>query len=393
MKILFVAMSDSIHTVRWIKQIADQGWEIHLFPSIDYGITHPDLRNVSIYHSVYRVRKNGNPHVTYFGIPVFSTRLTRWVKRITGKISPDYRANQLKKIISDVKPDIIHSLEFQAAGYLTLKVKKMYGDKFPLWIASNWGSDISYFSRFSEHKEKIQEILEHCDYYSCECERDIVLAKKLGLKGKILPVLPSAGGFDLEAIRKFRQPGKISERHIILLKGYQGWSGRALVGLRALELCADCLQGFRVVIFSASPEMEIAAELFSDSTKIPVTIMPPSSHENILKLFGKARISIGLGISDGAANAMLEAIVMGAFPIQSNTSCANEWIEDGISGFITPPEDPDIIASAIRKAIIDDNLVDNAARINDETAKKNLDYWVIRQKVIELYTKLVTDKS
>jgi glycosyltransferase involved in cell wall biosynthesis len=392
MKILFIAMSESIHTARWIKQIADQDWEIHLFPSIDYGLTHPDLKNVSIYHSAYRVRKNDNPHVIYHGIPVFSTRLTRWIRGIMGKISPDYRANQLKKIIADVKPDIIHSLEFQASGYLTLKVKKMYGDKFPLWIASNWGSDISYFSRFPEHKGRIQEILEHCDYYSCECERDIALAKKLGLKGKILPVLPNAGGFDLEAMRKFRQPGKISERHIILLKGYQGWSGRALVGLRALELCADCLQGFRVVIFSASPEMEIAAELFSDSTKIPVTIMPPSSHENILKLFGKARISIGLGISDGAANAMLEAIVMGAFPIQSNTSCANEWIEDGISGFITPPEDPDIIASAIRKAIIDDNLVDNAARINEETAKKNLDYWLIRQKVIELYTKLVTDK-
>lgn len=118
--------------------------------------------------------------------------------------------------------------------------------------------------------------------------------------------------------------------------------------------------------------------------------MQQSSHEDILKIFGQARIYLGLSISDAISTSLMEAIVMGAFPIQSNTSCADEWIIDGKSGFIVPPEDPDIIASAIRKAVSDDNLVDTAAQINEETANKNLDFFVIREKVIELYTKLVT---
>lgn len=58
MKILFVAMSDSIHTARWINQIADRGWDIRLFPSIDCGITHPELKNVHVYHSFYGKQKN-----------------------------------------------------------------------------------------------------------------------------------------------------------------------------------------------------------------------------------------------------------------------------------------------------------------------------------------------
>ena len=37
MRILFVAMADSVHTARWISQIDDQGWDIHLYPSIDCG--------------------------------------------------------------------------------------------------------------------------------------------------------------------------------------------------------------------------------------------------------------------------------------------------------------------------------------------------------------------
>ncbi len=80
---------------------------------------------------------------------------------------------------------------------------------------------------FLRHKEKIKEILEQCDYYSCECERDILLARKLGLKGKSTGP-PQCGGFDLEAVKEFRQPGPTSERRTILLKGYQGWAGRAL---------------------------------------------------------------------------------------------------------------------------------------------------------------------
>jgi glycosyltransferase involved in cell wall biosynthesis len=386
-------MSESIHTARWISLLSETGWDLHLFPSIDYGATHPDFHNITIHHSFYSNNQQKPLTVHIKGFPLIFQPLARLGRILIKKFIPNYRKNQLKKIIRKIKPDVIHSLEFQAAGYLVLEIKKELKTEFPLWIATNWGSDIYLFGRLKSHKEKITDILTLCDYYQCECNRDIELAKKMGLTGKILPIVPNTGGFDLKKVTQFRMEGLSSSRKTIILKGYQGWSGRALVGLRALELCADYLKGFTVVLYSVTPEVKIAAELFSDSTKIPVIIMSHSSHEDILKIFGQARIYIGLGISDAISTSLLEAIVMGAFPIQSNTSCADEWIVDGKSGFIVPPEDPDLIASAIRKAISDDNLVDNAAQINEETAKRNLDFFLIREKVIELYTKLVIDKS
>ncbi|MBW1897870.1 MAG: glycosyl transferase family 1, partial [Deltaproteobacteria bacterium] len=103
-----------------------------------------------------------------------------------------------------------------------------------------------------------------------------------------------------------------------MLKGYQGWAGRALVGLRALERCADILAGYEIVIYSASKEVLIAAELFSKSTGVQTTIIPEGTpHHEVLKLHGKARISIGLSISDAISTSLLEAVVMGSFPIQS----------------------------------------------------------------------------
>jgi hypothetical protein len=387
MTILFVAMSNSIHTARWISQIEDQGWDLHLFPSIDTGTSHSDLKKVTIHETFYTDRARRNSSVTTRGIPISSTTLVSITKRLLRKTSLGVeQSKKLAKLIRNLKPDIIHSMEIQHAGYLTLEAKERFNGDFPPWIVTNWGSDIFLFGQLKNHKHRIRKVLENCEFYSCECSRDVKLAKEFGFAGEVLPVIPNTGGFDLNLLSSLRQAGATSSRRLIMLKGYQGLFGRSLVGLRALELCVDLLHGYEIAIYSASQEVKIAAEIFSESTGIPVTIIPHGTkHLNILRLHGQARISIGLSIGDAISTSFLEALVMGSFPIQSNTSSCDEWIEDGKTSFIVPPEDPDVIENAIRKSLTDDNLVDKAAEINYETAKEKLDYSLLKAKAIEMY--------
>ena len=353
MKILYVAMSDSIHAARWISQVTDQDWEIFLFPA-------------------YRTKPiNEFRNITIFGADPFrpanldkSVRVARWsslyfyldslVKLIRQKSSSKFKEMALVHAIQFIKPDIVQSLEFQHAGYLTLSAKKKLGDKFPIWITTSWGSDIYLFGRLPEHQEPIRQMLEYCDYYSCECERDVQPARDLGFRGQALPVLPSRGGAHIEYMMNFRQPGLVSDRKTILVKGYQGWAGRALVAFQAFRRCLDILQGYTIVVYVAGEDVQIASQLFTQETGIPIKIIPPASvtEQEILSQFGEARIYIGLSISDGISTSLLEAMVMGAFPIQSCTACADEWFEDGKSGIIVQPEDPDEIAIAIRRALI-----------------------------------------
>jgi len=398
MKILFVAMSNSIHTARWIGQIADIGWSLHIFPSIDYGDTHKDLRNVTIHHSIYGKRKNQNDNVILKGQPVFSNILAWGGRWLLKHLNPHYRRDALIRVIEEIQPDIIHSMEFQSGAYLVLDTKQEYirrhGNfrKFPVWIVTNWGSDIYLFGKYPEHQDKIKGVLKECDYYSCECYRDVKLAKDFEFKGKFLPVLPNAGGFDLASLEKSKRyilPP--SNRKIILLKGYHGWAGRALVGFDAIELCADKLRDFRVEVFScSSEEVKKKGQQLSQKTGIAVNILPPVSHEEMLSRFGNARIYVGLSISDAISTSLLEAMVMGAFPIQSDTSCADEWITNGKSGFIVPAEDTAIIAKKILQALEDDKLVDNAAEINSRTVKERLDYDTIKSRVITEYEKILS---
>ena len=394
MRLLLVAMSESIHTARWIAQIADQGWDVHLFPCVDYGVIHPEIRNVTVYHSFYD-REETNKSVKFKGCQLYYKALAILAKQILNKFFFQYRVVQLQRLIKKLKPDIIHSLEFQHSAYLTLKAKKNFRKSFPSWIVTNWGSDIYLFGRLKKHKPKIQAVLKESDYYSCECSRDVDLAKAYGFTGKVLPVFPNTGGFDQRTISSLKQLSKVSNRRLIMLKGYQSWAGRALTGLRALERCADILTGYRVAIYSANTEdINIAAELFHDSTGVPVKIIPKNTpHDEILRFHGQARISIGLSISDSVSTSFLEAIVMGSFPIQSWTSCANEWIDDGRTGILVHPEDPEAVEAAIRLALSDDALVNQAAEENSQTCRERLDYDFLKSKTIELYLTVAQENN
>lgn len=390
MRILIVAFSDSIHTARWINQLVDQDWDIHLFSSIDGSPVRPEMAGVVVHRSVYARQKGLGKTVRLKGLPVGSELVARAVVKLLEKCCPDYRARQLARLIDRLKPDVIHSLEIQHAGYLTLDALRLVRHTSPRWIVTNWGNDIYLFGRLAAHKERIREVLKKCEYYSCECRRDVDLARDFGFQGTVLPVSPNTGGFDLVELQSLRMPGPSSQRKLIMVKGYSGWAGRAFVALRALERCAELLSGYEICVYSASEDVAIAAELLAESTGAKVTMVPPGTpHQEMLRLHGKARVSIGLSISDGVSTAFLEALAMGSFPVQSWTASADEWIEDGITGLLVPPEDPDVVERALRRALTDDGLVDAAASANWRTTCERLDNRELGPKAVALYETVV----
>jgi glycosyltransferase involved in cell wall biosynthesis len=274
-------------------------------------------------------------------------------------------ATRLAALIATGQFDIIHSLEFQHAGYLTLDALAQLPATRPIWIATNYGSDISLFGKQPQHQARIRQILAQCDYYSAECHRDVGLAQQLGLNKPVFAICPNNGGIDLDLADRLRTPGPSSARRIVAVKGYQHFAGRALTALRAIDLAREHLAGYQVRIFSPFPEVRQEADRLRTERGIHVSCLPEQvPHQDILRLHGSARVSIAISIGDGVSTALLEAMAMGAFPIQTCTACADEWIEDGTSGFIVQPDDVEQIRRCLITALTDDGLVDRAATLN-----------------------------
>jgi glycosyltransferase involved in cell wall biosynthesis len=391
MRILFVARQDSIHTARWIAQVAGRGWDLHVFSAQSGSLDpkaarpHSGLREVTVYGVSSRRHEDLDPSVRVRGfVPA-----RRAAGLLSWKLEPAY-PRAIAWLVRRLKPDIVHSLEIQRAGYMTHAAKQKYGSGFPPWIVSNWGSDISLFGRVPEHAERIRAVLADCDYYSAECERDIGLAREFGFAGTALPVRPNAGGFDLAEARTLREREPPSRRRVIALKGYQHWAGRALVGLKAIELCADKLRGYRVAVHSPGEYVELAATLTSKATNIPIDIVSTASHEQILELHSTARASIALSIGDGISTSSLEAMAVGSLPIQSSSSCLGEWVRDGETGLLVDAEDPHSIARALARAATDDVLVDEAARLNSAVVEQRLDASVLARQVADTYEEIAS---
>jgi hypothetical protein len=299
----------------------------------------------------------------------------------------------LGQIISQTKPDIVHSMDIEEAGYLTYATEQRMSS-FPTWITSNWSSAPYTYHRVAAYQEHLIRLLANCDYCTTECQRDVELAQELGLKAKVLPVISNAGGFDIARWQNLCQPVPTSRRKVILLKGRQHWSGRALAGLRAIEMCADVLleKRYSVLIQLASPDVPLAAELVAYATGIPIKVVPEGKYEDAMRRFSVARIHIGLSAFDSMEQSLLEAMVMRAFPIQSSTPYASEWIEDGKGGLLVPSGDPHIIAEALHRAIKDDNFVDQAVTLNDATARQRLDYAQVKRQTVEMYESVLKAK-
>jgi len=425
-RILFVAMQMSIHVARWIRSIENRGWDLHLFP-VNSGPVMEELNTITVHRPFLRVearllqhaRKqwakavgNSRPSGISQGCTSAKTRQSilhlpmleefeRYIDRIfririgeSRTLCPlPYGPQVLAKLIQRLNPDLIHSIEFQHAGYRVLQAKELLGRSFPTWLATNWGSDIYYYQRFEGHRRQIRRLLENIDYYSCECERDVKLARELGLKGKAMRPFPNAGGIDLTLAKEFRSRVRTSCRRLVVVKGYQHFAGRALTALDALERCADALRSFDVVLFSVSREVAETARDLRRKGTLNIWTSEYLPHEQMLGLHSRARVYLAVSISDAISTSMLEAIAMGAFPIQTNTSCCDEWIEDGESGFIVDPEDVDGIAESVRMAVTDDQLVDHAAELNWVTVKKRLDQHYVARNIHDLYESIFEDIS
>jgi glycosyltransferase involved in cell wall biosynthesis len=388
MRILFVAMPFSIHTARWISQVNDKSWDINLTASMPFKPLHEDINNityhVSFYNNIFQKVKGNiysSPALPFFSF-IESPLLKKLFRKFAGILGIEKSESQkLADLIIKLKPDIIHSMETQHAGYLVSEAKKRVKGPFPVWIHSNWGIDLHYFGELQDHIGRIRETLTNIDVLLVEGKRDEVLARNLGFEKKVYRFPSVGGGFIIPSSTLTA----LSSRNKILIKGNQDIIRRGIIAIKAVEKCIDLLDNYEIVLYSASEDTIKEAESFFERTGKRITVCSSINHEQMLKLNSEARINLCVNLSDGLPNAMLEAMLMGALPIQSNTSVADEWIDNGKNGFLVPPENTDQIAMALRMALTDNELCEAAGSYNRALIAERLEYNKIRKEVIRMY--------
>ncbi len=373
MKILIVSMR-AIHSTRWVSQLRDSGHEVFYFDILNGGI----IKEWDWVEQFTNWRyKFGDFKGRYF--------LKKYFYK-AHKLLENDPEEEFERIIKLVKPDVVQSFVLYKCCVPILKV--MQRNQNIKWIYSAWGNDLFYYKNLPKYRKDILEVLPEIDYMFADCIRDINIAKELGFKGGIAKSFPGGGGYELAKYKPFIK--KLEDRKIILIKGYEQRFGKCSIVLQAISQILNKLEDYSIVVFGADKELLDYLDKHPVSKKI--TIYKALAHDDVLRLMGKSLIYIGNSTSDGMPNTLLESIIMGVFPIQSNPGeVTEEIIENNKNGLlINNPNNIDEIKTLILKAINNRDMLQKGFEFN-QNLKSKLDYDLIKEGVLETYKEIEED--
>ncbi len=381
MKILLVSMP-TLHFFRWTEQLEKSGHEVYWFDIVDGSSTErlPWVHKINGWKQKYPNLKG-----RYF-IKSKLPFIYKFLKPLLEKKA----SVEIEKLILQIKPDVIHSFALQISCLPIFRVIEKYDHL--KWIYSSWGSDVYIYEQLKVSKKKFRKVLERTNYYFSDCKRDYAIVKNNGFKGKYLGTFPGGGGYDLKLTDKFiSKPA--SERHTILVKGYHDKIGKALTVLKALVLLKKELKNYKIIVFSADKQVINFEKKHKLSDHLNLSVYSRNRnlpHLEIMKLMGESLIYIGNSISDGIPNTLIEAIIMGAFPIQSNPGRATEEIltdkENGL--IINDTDNIEEIKNHVLKALSNSKLIEKAFIINQMEIKRNYEINKVREDVLKAYRKV-----
>ena len=360
-RVLVICMMDSPHVARWLMQFRDEALDFVLIPSSPHRRVHKSISALlnGTHNASFRTVRS----LWFFGAPAWlADRL----------LDNRLRANLLRRYIEGFKPDFVHALELQNAGYLALRyLESRAQETLPFkFLITNYGSDILWFAKFPNHRTKLERLLKLAHSYSCECKRDVRLARRLGFSGKVMPVHPNAGGYSQDDLAKAST--LTAARGTIAVKGYQGWVGRAITAIDGIELIADQLMNYQIELYSCNRSTIRRAKRLKTRTGLKVTWSPKGklSHQQVIELFSRSQIYVGISESDGISTSLLEAMAFGAIPVQTSTACSDEWFTDtGVHvGTISPEAVADAILTALQLAKDPSNAERNRQTISEKAS-------------------------
>lgn len=373
-RVMLVAMADSVHVAKWLDSIAELPLDVLLVPSSPNRRVHSGIRKFLRGFNTNGLKVTIPLVSRLFSVPI-------WVLDSPGLFSGRIRGAIIAYFAWRTKPERIHLMESQNAGYSYLRARlfsrKILSTPTSLTL---FGSDLFWFSQFPKHSAKLSKLLASAGALATEGKRDQDLATTLGFKGNFFTSMPVSGGIAEHEIFD-GSPEDVVGRQSIAVKGYSNSLGVGENALKALaRLLPEQSRNWRVEVFSAEGKsIKYARDLRKQGHDVIIYKKHQLSHGEVLDLLRRSRVFIGLSRSDGLPASFLEAMSQGAFPIQSNSSVASDWVESGVSGILVDYHAIDEIAKAINIALSDDNLVIEAAKSNLATIQSRAANSKLRQ--------------
>lgn len=330
MKICFLGDAGSVHTRRWIEFFRDNGNEVHLI-----SFRNADIDGIKFYYMGDSININsdgGNQ---------------AYLKKVPS----------IKKIIKEIKPDIINAHYLTSYGFIGSLVK----GKIPL-VVSTWGTDILVTPKKNiAYKLLTEFVLKKSDLITSDS--DYMSKEILNLKAREERVLTVPMGVSLSEANISNS--KENRENLFLSMRTLCENSNVECILDAFKLVLEKYDDSKLIITnSGSSEEKILKYIKELNIEDKVEFLGFINREKLFELLNNGLSFISIPTSDSTSVTLLESMLCGALPIVSDLPANKEWIDNNVNGLILSNFDSKELSKLMIKSIEDKELIESSRKIN-----------------------------
>ncbi len=333
MKIILLANANSSHTQKWASSLSREGLEVIVFtlsavPGKLFSGLDIRVESVGIDNAVTNRESRGLSKIRYLlSLP------------------------RLRRLIAEIKPDVLHAHYASSYGVLGAL------SGFHPFLVSLWGSDIFAFPRKSfAHKAVLEFSLRKADGILSTSH---VMAREASqYTNKSVEMTPF--GVDIDAFRPQRVISLFKEADIVIgtVKALETVYGIDYL-IRAFALLVNGhphLPLKLLIVGGGSQESYLRSLAEQHRVDHLAVFTNHVNHEEVPRYLNMLSIFVALSNSESFGVAVVEASACEKPVVVSNVGGLPEVVEDGVTGFIVPPRNPEKAAEALEKLVVDAEL-------------------------------------
>lgn len=364
MKILILGDAPSSHIIKWANALSDKGHQIYVFSLLK--------SNGSQYREdVKIIYKEISTKLKYLSSGNF-------IKLIYLLALP-----VIKKIIKEIKPDILHAHYASSYGLLGSLTK------FHPYVLSVWGTDVFNFPLKSFfHKNIFNFNLRMADTILSTSE---VMAKEIKkYTGKQILVTPF--GIDINIFKPGNKVNLIKGEFdfvIGTIKGLEEMYGIEYL-IDAYCIVKERLKPLKIkllIVGGGSLENKIRSLIIEKKLLDEIILTGKVNYSDIQNYHNLLDIYIALSIYDDESFgvAILEASACGKPVLVSNVGGLPEVVENNKTGFIVPPRNAESAAEKIIELINNEELRTKFGQAGRERVITHYNWEICVQKMLDIY--------
>ncbi len=298
----------------------------------------------------------------------------------------------LQRVIKAYKPDLIHAGPIQTCAFLAAQAG------FSPLVSMSWGSDLLMDADRDEQMTwNTQYTLDRTQIFLGDCQAVSKKAQSYGFPADRIKLFP--WGIDLTQF----QPGQASD-----LRADLGWQDNPVfLSLRAWEPIygVDILiQGFAqavkqnntirlLLLGGGSQEQKIKSLIKEHALESYIHLAGHIPNQDLVRYYQAADVYLSSSFSDGSSVSLMEALACGLPSLVSDIPGNQEWIEQGMNGWLFRTGLAESLADMIHHALAQRRNWQNMSQSARQLAEQRADWKKNFKVLLQAYDQAVSLKS